>query len=1102
VTNYGAGQAWQGIDGARRRSIHERLRLIGTTAAAFWHDACFIVSLANNLDVPTHLVGHALREIDGILLDVLLPDGVVLPDKYTRAAKVEAITTSLDLEPEVSEFWRDLELQNVTHRRMPFPSADDDQFRALFAKYSDLLEIVTAEFERRFTMWVERLDGFLAIDQPTKAVITRLRNTIPWNTVTLFYFFEKLTGPQWLTPLVDSDFFRSVPSVERDETSGTTRFQRWPQAAYLKRIASIDGVAVSKLVLSLPPNSNPWVTTDLIEIALALPATCRHNLHDRIVGAISDSEALHMSLGALGKLVAVQVRDGFGEQALDLARQILWIDRAVHEPAENEHNETTVRSTSRLGRGEYFEASRGLTNALVDLTPKQPAIELFSDLLSSAISSDLSVGRDNIPNDHSKIWRHVIGGEPSSPHEERHALVGVVRDLATRSAFDEPAEFSAILQYLVYRDWHIFRRIALHVAGQPACLQWEAVESLLMNRSLFESYDTEQEYLQLLRANSRDLSPANVATILQWIDDGPCSMSWQHIQSDDAETTVTRMEVWRLDRLRPIEGQLDASRQTEFVALRDRHQTPDPSVVRPQFTSWTGTRSPIDPTAIAAMPSDELFDYLQDWRPPEVLSFDRPTRAGLGDSLGQALSQDPAHFGVLIRDAVKLYPTYVRAIIEGATSAITAGRELPWDHMLHLIAGVLAIEPTAENESPVGRFTGDTSLAWARMSITTLIETATRKVTSGLTVLRRAEILAAVQLLARDPDPSPSRAAEADPNDPHLMIALNSVRGRALTLAIEHLFWLRQAGIFQSIADCQEVEALVTERLAVEVSPAVLSALGRQFSQITELDTGWAGTIRQPLFNGQHSQAGRDDAWCAYLANHSTEAACSLLTDVYAWHVSQLDPAKETSECDRGLVHHLVELYWSGEAGDIGTGDTIIEELFVRAPAELRSYAIGYIGHSLVQHGRALDEDAGERLKDLWNWRRRAVATTTFDPTFATELQAFQWWFTADNLGTDWLLDNFEWTLRNGATHEHAYQVAKHLAAISNRSPLNVPAVLRCYEYLIAPSAVQILGWDVELYQVAATAIASDNNELRTQAQHLANTLVSRGYLKFRELLH
>jgi hypothetical protein len=369
-------------------------------------------------------------------------------------------------------------------------------------------------------------------------------------------------------------------------------------------------------------------------------------------------------------------------------------------------------------------------------------------------------------------------------------------------------------------------------------------------------------------------------------------------------------------------------------------------------------------------------------------------------------------------------------------------------------------------------------------------------------VSRRADLFAAIEHVARDPDPSPSRCADAAPNDPHLTVALNSIRGRALALAVDHLVWLRHAGAFQSIADCPEVEALITERLAAEESPAVLSVPGRHFKKITALDAGWAAAIKEPLFNGRHSPDGRDDAWCAYLAENSTAKACSLVMDVYERHVVQLDPAAEVSGCDRGLVQHLVALHWSGKIDDIGVGDTIIEKLFSSAPPELKGYAIEHIGRSLAQSGDSVEEGASKRLRALWNWRRGVAEANSVAINFVNELQAFQWWFTADNLDTNWLLDNVEWTLQNGATHQHPYQLAKHLAVIANRAPLSLPAVLRCYEHLIAPGDVPLLGWEGELYEVTATSIATENTNLRTQASHLANKLVSRGYFKFRDLLH
>jgi hypothetical protein len=1097
VANNGGEQPWQGINGIRRREIYDRLQLVGVTAAAFWHDACLTLSLADNFDVPTHLIGHALREIDGILLAVLLPETTVLPAKFTRAAKVNAIAEMLELEHEVADFWRGLELQEVTHRRMPFPRADDDQFRAMFDRYSAMLEIVSFQFERRFDAWLGRLDHYVAIEIPTEADVTRLRQAVPWSSITLLYFFDKLTSSHWLKPLTESGFFDSLPAVEQDQTSNAPRFQQWPQAAYLKRVAKLDGGTVSQLVSNLPPSSNPWVTTALVEIANLLPPDSCTAVHERLCNAVRGTYGLQMSLGSIERLVAKYVRNGHVSQAMDLTREVLWIDVDTSDADANESESADAKQpVTRLSRTGYSDAVRGLANALVDLKPQQTTIELFCDLLAIALTSALP-GSRVIPHDHSNIWRRSIGGEPTGPYEECQALVSVVRDLASRAASDDFSVWNAMLQYLINRDWHVFRRIALHVATGD----FQTAAMLLMNRSLFETFDTEKEYVQLLQAHFSALPKSDQNMLLEWIDEGPSPSSGQHASTDDPRGAVTRTERWRLNRLQPIHAHLDEQRSAEFIALRERHGTPDSNIDEPQVVSWQGTCSPLDPSEIAAMEQGELFDYLESWTPSGSWSFNSPTRAGLGDAIAQAVAQDPVHFAALMREVVRFDPTYVHAVIEGANLAMRGGRELPWESVLQLIDAVLAFQPELDNDVndvDDDPFTPDRSLAWARRAITKLLETAIRSSTSGLAVSHRFDVFAAMESLVHDPDPSTSRTEDAEPNDPLMMIALNSVRGRALGLVVHYLVWLHQANTFGSIVDCPEVQALVAERLDLETSPAVLSQLGRHFTQLAALDFDWARALAAPLFGGIHAAQGRHDAWCAYLAEQPALSTCDLLRDRYELHVARLDGAQAVSENEHHLVHHLMTMYWSGRI-DLGD-DSLLGRFFANAPSSLRGYAIQYIGHSLKRSPEGPDKLVADRIVELWDARRNH-ADGLLDSTIADEAQAFEWWFTADNLDPAWLLENLDWSLRRGPGPQHPYQLAKKLAVVAQRTPADLLAVLRCYQHLLSTVEVQMLGWSDDLFQVVASAIASATAEVVGTGRDIANVLVSRGHLRFRVLL-
>src|ERR1700749_3673640 len=64
------------FDDPRQRSTYERLlRLVGPSAADFYKDACRLMSgsIQPPLAATTNLVGHALREIEGSLREVLAP---------------------------------------------------------------------------------------------------------------------------------------------------------------------------------------------------------------------------------------------------------------------------------------------------------------------------------------------------------------------------------------------------------------------------------------------------------------------------------------------------------------------------------------------------------------------------------------------------------------------------------------------------------------------------------------------------------------------------------------------------------------------------------------------------------------------------------------------------------------------------------------------------------------------------------------------------------------------------------------------------------------------------------------------------------------------
>ena len=333
-----------------------------------------------------------------------------------------------------------------------------------------------------------------------------------------------------------------------------------------------------------------------------------------------------------------------------------------------------------------------------------------------------------------------------------------------------------------------------------------------------------------------------------------------------------------------------------------------------------------------------------------------------------------------------------------------------------------------------------------------------------------------------------------------LMLALNSIRGRAIGLIVDYLVWIREQEEAASIANAPEVQALIDARLDVEPAPAVLASLGRRFVTLAWFDQEWAMSLVDRLFPKEPSDVRDADPWCAYLGEDLVVPAFNLLTDRYVGHIDRLDGRGAAAiDCDRGLVHHLLRVYWWGFLGDVGSGDTILDRFFEHAGLALRGYALDYVGFSLTD-SEEVDEATLDRLVQLWEWRRSSADCSTGSDNTA-EITAFQWWFISGKFDTSWALENLEWSLRTGPPLARPHQVGKHLARLAHASPEEAAGVLRCYELLITSVSDRtlLLSWLDDVHDVLA-AVVTEGTVNATHARELANILLARGHFQFREI--
>ena len=203
------------FDSQLQARIYERLGLVGPAPQALFADAITLVANKLDYESSSHMLGHVLRELDGVLVHMMLPDNFQASaegaiDDATRREKVSAILGHLGAPADEYPFesWcglRGLHKQAhrigaITLRRL------SDADLARWNEYQSILDSVLERFTRRFTSYFPRIDAMAKRSRPSAADVRRLRASIPHNRVTQKRLLSQIDG-QWLDGLREAGFF-------------------------------------------------------------------------------------------------------------------------------------------------------------------------------------------------------------------------------------------------------------------------------------------------------------------------------------------------------------------------------------------------------------------------------------------------------------------------------------------------------------------------------------------------------------------------------------------------------------------------------------------------------------------------------------------------------------------------------------------------------------------------------------------------------------------------------------------------------------------------------------------------------------------------------
>ena len=347
------------LAGPRHERVYDLLcRLVSDGVADFLADACTIHGGEYAFRTKAHIVSHLVREVESAVRQVL----ITLPaarqhfeedpsrKKARHRAEVDAVLAALGLQDEaVAEKWRGFvgdEAWHSTAHRLDLgrPRSFDAEFSARFDRMVDVLSVVLDAAEAKYAEALKAIDSLIAKPTPAAADVDFLATYLGPGATALAHIFEKLS-PSWLLPLRSKGVFAEPPDIYVHE-DGAWSFPYWPQAAYLKRIASTVPADVAETIVNVPTVDNESIHWLFLEAAAQMPVkdAVRVAIHE-LVWLSTHKWGNAAVPNHLRQLIVRVVSDGEVETARDLLSAALRL-----EPSESQWSRPGVtRWSLRLG---------------------------------------------------------------------------------------------------------------------------------------------------------------------------------------------------------------------------------------------------------------------------------------------------------------------------------------------------------------------------------------------------------------------------------------------------------------------------------------------------------------------------------------------------------------------------------------------------------------------------------------------------------------------------------------------------------------------------------------------------------------------------------
>jgi hypothetical protein len=1062
-------------------------------------------------EAPAPLTPEAWEALRALLMEHRALTERLAPEVLFAAAGRPA-TGSETARRELDRAWRETQrfFLSITHIRDP--SQADPEAAEVINWFAVLEDLLAAQL-RAVPYWSldDELQEIAALDQPTEADLQRAARL--WRGDAETQFFETLTSSGWVPLLVAAGYLDAPPAPEY--VDGGVRLPFWPVSRYLARVAGAAPAGVIAAIERLPSTDNGRVHADLVEAVAAMPATDGSKAVGHVIRWLGRPWGSFAAENAV-QFVKHLAAGGETTAAFKLANKLLSFNVEA-TPREGPFGPRVEYVTVFRGDWEYGQATGELVPALV--AEDGPAtVAMLVRILAGVLSRERRLRAEEGPEDDSWMWRKAIAdrAQDRARDDPRDVLISALRDAAVDVVNLDPGASADLVALLESPDHLIFDRLIMHlvqVIDAPGFVKRR--RDLLLDHDRFESVRYRNEYYQLARDRFGELQAADRATVLGWIEEGPDLEAWitRYDGEPSAEEIVERADYWRYERLHPLEAHLDTDWERRYEELR-KHlgELADPDVVGAVRVGFGQPPARYSVADLRAMDADELIEALSNYK-PQAGVFPPESEDSLALVVSAAVAEEPGHWAPMLAGLSDRLPIRdLQAALDGCWQAGRDSKVTDWDGPIALCELALdradewRHQPPADIEEAIAR---DGERGRTVDAVIRVVETAAHGGEHPLAPVLRPRMLALLERLADDPDPTPG--SDAGHTDEPFHAALNGIRGRAMDAVIAFAQGLHPDAPYidrPAMAHLPEIQQLLKDHLDVEKepSPSVRAVYGARLGHLFFLDEAWTAERLPVIFDPTRPELAAA-AWRGYVLN--AYLAPRVLSHVvgaglYDGPVDELSGARDRDEQNREAEQardHLVEHVGLAWCRSVAGSDALLARLFSKATGDDRAKLVTWIGHSVLHHEDAteLAREVAPRLPDLWTRRLDELGASDSDP----ELVGYGGWYSSGKLaepaGTDLMVQ----TLR--ATKGHADDLRgclERATQVATTDPSGACDVLASVVAGEGRDELRMVGDRVRsLLDAIVVAAKGTGPDVVAQAEQLVNELGEHGLGDYRDAL-